>query len=259
MKPNTLRLSSVFIALCFLFTLNTAFASGAKRPSVDDGSTSDASSLRPPESPSSSDGSTEGNSGGSLENTSEATPETTPENTPETIEEKYAHIDQEKVVPAALLSKTLAYYDANLSKIKNKNYIIVIDFKQHNSKKRFYLINMQSGDVEQYLTAHGKNSDTDYDGYATKFSNTDGSLMSSLGFYLTAETYYGDNGYSLRLDGLSTTNSNARARAIVIHGASYVREASLIGRSYGCPALEERYAADVIDTIKGGSLIYADG
>lgn len=235
MRPNTLRLSSVFIALCFLFTLNTVFASGAKRPAVDDGSaSSDSASLRPPESP----------SGGSSE---------------ETIEEKYAHVDQDKIVPPALLSKTLAYYDANQSKIKNKNYIIVIDFKQHNSKKRFYLVNMNTGDVEQYLTAHGKNSDPDYDGYATKFSNTDGSLMSSVGFYLTAETYYGDNGYSLRLDGLSSTNSNARSRAIVIHGASYVRDASLIGRSYGCPALEEQYAADVIDTVKGGSLIYADG
>jgi hypothetical protein len=118
---------------------------------------------------------------------------------------------------------------------------------------------MQSGDVEPYLTAHGRNSDTDFDGYATKFSNTSGSKMSSVGFYLTAETYYGDNGYSLRLDGLSSTNSNARSRAIVIHGASYVREAVLIGRSYGCPALEVRYAADVINTIKGGALIYADG
>lgn len=242
MRPdNTIRLSAVFITLCFLFTLNTAFASGAKRPTVDDGSTSDSASLRPPESPNSSIDT--GNSGGSSES----------------IEEKYYFVDQNKVVPTALLSKTLAYYDANQSKIKNKNYIIVIDFKQHNSKKRFYLVNMNTGDVEQYLTAHGKNSDPDFDGYATKFSNSEGSLMSSLGFYVTAETYYGDNGYSLRLDGLSSTNSNARSRAIVIHGASYVRTASLIGRSYGCPALEEQYAADVIDTVKGGSLIYADG
>lgn len=237
MKPiYAQRLSSVFIALCFLFISNTVLASGAQRPTVDDGSTSGSASLRPPEAPSE-------DSGGSSE----------------TIEEKYSHVDQDQIVPTALLSKTLAYYDANQSKIKNKNYIIVIDFKQHNSKKRFYLINMNTGDVEQYLTAHGKNSDPDYDGYATKFSNSEGSLMSSLGFYVTAETYYGDNGYSLRLDGLSSTNSNARSRAIVIHGASYVRDASLIGRSYGCPALEEQHAADVIDTIKGGSLIYADG
>lgn len=241
MKPNyTHRLSSVFIALCFLFITHNAFALGAKRPATGGSTTSPPTPpVVQPEVPPVDNGSEEGSS--------------------EEIAEKYSYVDQDKIVPAALLLKTLAYYDANLSKIKNKNYIVVIDFKQHNSKKRFYLINMQSGDVERYLTAHGKNSDPDYDGYATKFSNTSGSNMSSVGFYLTAETYNGDNGYSLRLDGLSTTNSKARARAIVIHGASYVREASLIGRSYGCPALEVRYAADVINTIKGGSLIYADG
>ena len=133
----------------------------------------------------------------------------------------------------------------------------IIDFKQHNSKERFYIIDMESGRVESYLTAHGKNSDPDYDGYATKFSNTPDSLMSSLGFYLTAETYYGQNGYSLRLDGLSSTNSNARARAIVIHGADYVKPGKKIGRSYGCPALEMRYHQDLIDRLKGGALLYA--
>lgn len=258
MKPHyTCRLTSVFIVLCLLIISHTAQASGARRPSTGGSSSSGSTPIRPPENPTVDDGSTAGNSGGSSSETPEETPPQ--ENSGETIEEKYSYIDQEKIVPSALLSKTLAYYDANQAKIKNKDYVVVIDFKQHNSKKRFYLINMQSGDVETYLSAHGKNSDPDYDGYATKFSNTNGSLMSSVGFYLTAETYYGDNGYSLRLDGLSTTNSNARVRAIVIHGASYVREASLIGRSYGCPALELRYAADVINTIKGGSLIYADG
>lgn len=242
MRPNiSFRLSSVFIALCFLFISQNAFALGAKRPSTGGSSNSGSTPpVIPPVTP-------------------PIIPPVIDDGSSEGIAEKYSYVDQEKIVPAALLLKTLTYYDANLSKIKNKNYIIVIDFKQHNSKKRFYLINMQSGDVERYLTAHGKNSDPDYDGYATKFSNTSGSNMSSVGFYLTAETYYGDNGYSLRLDGLSSTNSKARSRAIVIHGASYVREASLIGRSYGCPALEVRYAADVINTIKGGALIYADG
>ena len=134
----------------------------------------------------------------------------------------------------------------------------VIDFKQHSSKERFYIIDMESGRVETYLTSHGKNSDPDHDGYATKFSNVPDSLTSSLGFYLTAETYYGSNGYSLRLDGLSSTNSNARARAIVIHGADYVQaDGKKIGRSYGCPALEQRYHQAVINQMKGGTLLFA--
>jgi hypothetical protein len=169
----------------------------------------------------------------------------------------YSYLDPDKIVPAKLLQEAVAYYDANLDKIENQRVIGVIDYKQHNSKERFYIIDMESGRVERYLTAHGKNSDPDFDGYATKFSNIPDSNTTSLGFFLTAETYYGKNGYSLRLDGLSSTNSNARERAIVIHGADYVTPGPKIGRSYGCPAVEMRYHQELIDQIKGGSLLYA--
>lgn len=230
MPTSQMRLFSIAVVLCFFLNLSNAFASGAKRPEAS------------PEDPSS-------------------TPYTplpeAPLIPPETIADKYSHIDQDKIVPARLLTKALNFFEANPTRIKNKRYMGVIDFSQHNSKKRFYIIDMESGEVERYLTAHGKNSDPDFDGMATKFSNTPESLMSSLGHYVTAETYYGEHGYSLRLDGLSTTNSNARRRAIVIHGASYVRDIPLIGRSYGCPALDEDYSTQVIDMIKGGTLIFA--
>lgn len=173
------------------------------------------------------------------------------------LAQDYSHLDPDGLVPKNLLNEALNFYQQNQAKIKNSKLMGVIDFKVHNSKERFFLIDMESGFVETYLTAHGKNSDPDFDGYATKFSNVDGSLMSSLGFYLTAESYYGSNGYSLRLDGLSSTNSNARARAIVIHGADYVSPGGKIGRSFGCPALEERYHQDVIDRLKGGTLLFA--
>lgn len=173
------------------------------------------------------------------------------------LAQDYSHLDPDGLVPKNLLNEALNFYQQNQAKIKNSKLMGIIDFKVHNSKERFFLIDMDSGFVETYLTAHGKNSDPDFDGYATKFSNVDGSLMSSLGFYLTAESYYGSNGYSLRLDGLSSTNSNARARAIVIHGADYVSPGGKIGRSFGCPALEERYHQDVIDRLKGGTLLFA--
>lgn len=173
------------------------------------------------------------------------------------LAQDYSHLDPDGLVPKNLLNEALNFYQQNQAKIKNSKLMGVIDFKVHNSKERFFLIDMESGFVETYLTAHGKNSDPDFDGYATKFSNVDGSLMSSLGFYLTAESYYGSNGYSLRLDGLSSTNSNARARAIVIHGADYVSPGGKIGRSFGCPALEDRYHQDVIDRLKGGTLLFA--
>ena len=86
--------------------------------------------------------------------------------------------------------------------------------------------------------------------------------MSSIGYYVTGETYEGQHGESLRLDGLSATNSNARPRAIVIHGADYVRESIVpqlgrLGRSLGCPALSQQAAPRIIDLIKGGTVVYA--
>lgn len=172
------------------------------------------------------------------------------------VSEAYAHLDKENIVPKALLAKALSYYDANKSRLGNTELIGVIDFSQHSSKERFYIIDMSSGHVETYQTAHGKNSDQNNDGYAERFSNEDGSEMSSQGIYVTAETYYGSNGYSLRLDGKSSTNSNARKRAIVIHPADYVQPGRT-GRSFGCPALDTRYAEELINRLKGGAVIYA--
>lgn len=225
-----IRMIAIYFSFFLLFISGETHAMGAKRPSV------------PPNK----------------------TPAKVPTKTPtvkqptEPVNSNYSHLDPEGLVPKNLLAKTLEYFDYNKSKIKNKNYIVVIDFKQHNSKERFYIIDMQSGHVEKYLTAHGKNSDPDYDGYATTFSNDPGSQMSSVGFYLTAETYQGSHGLSLVLDGLSSTNSNARSRSIVIHGASYVTPGAKIGRSWGCPALDLRYYIEVINQIKGGTLIYAE-
>lgn len=169
----------------------------------------------------------------------------------------FSHLDPDQIVPKKILSAALDYYEKNLDFIPNKRFIGLIDFKQHNSKERFYIVDMESGRVETYLVAHGKNSDPDFDGFATKFSNTPDSLQSSLGFYLTAETYSGAHGYSLRLDGLSRTNYNARARAIVIHAAEYVAPGGKIGRSFGCPAIDVRIHGQLIDQIKDGSLLYA--
>lgn len=174
-----------------------------------------------------------------------------------TIPGDYSYLDPENLIPKNLLTPAVSYYDQLKSRINNKNYLVVIDYKQHNSKERFFLVDMISGHVEKYLTAHGKNSDPDFDGYATAFSNEPNSLMSSLGLFLTAETYIGNHGLSLVLEGLSSTNSNARARAIVIHGASYVTPGEKIGRSWGCPALDLRYTNEVINKIKGGALIFA--
>lgn len=268
---NYLRLLFLTATLS-IGTFSTAHASGAKMPTASDGSViTDTSSSSTPTTPTSGtpelasgSGSTSGSSGsgsGAVTTPPVKTPPvTTPPvaTTPPPISDKYSFLDPGHIVPKTLLAKTLAYFDSNSSKIKNKNVIGVIDFKQHNSKERFYIIDMNTGVVETYLVAHGKNSDPDYDGYATQFSNDSGSLMSSQGFYLAAETYDGSHGYSLKLDGLSSTNSNARSREIVIHPADYVAPGGKIGRSWGCPAVEPRYSVQVINKLKGGSLLYAE-
>jgi hypothetical protein len=136
--------------------------------------------------------------------------------------------------------------------------IAIIDFSQHSSKERFYIIDMKTGNVETFLVAHGKNSDPNHDGFADVFSNKQDSLMSSQGFYITGESYIGKKGHSLRLDGLSSSNSKAREREIVIHGADYVApRIGTIGRSWGCPAVEFRYVDEIIKRIKNGALLLA--
>ena len=174
-----------------------------------------------------------------------------------TIPAGHSHLDPGGRVPRGLLASALAYYDTNRSSLRNPNVITVIDFSQHSSLERMHIIDMRSGRVSSYATAHGQGSDPDGDGFATRFSNTASSKMSSQGIYVTAETYQGENGFSLRLDGKSGTNSNARSRAIVIHPANYVRTGGSVGRSWGCPALDPRFATEVINRIKSGSVIYA--
>lgn len=170
----------------------------------------------------------------------------------------YAYVDPKGLVPDKLLAEALAYFDKNLSKIKNPRYLSVIDFSAHSKNSRLFVIDMNDGSVWALHVAHGSGSDKNHDGFAEKFSNVSGSNASSLGFYMTAETYSGKHGYSLRLDGLSATNSKARSRAIVVHGASYVSDSNVkAGRSWGCPAVSMANRTKLIDKIKGGSLIYA--
>ncbi len=253
-RTHKISMISIFFSLCLIFMSTSSHAMGSKRPSVTPSkkpTTTPAAKpvvVKPPVANSPA-----------IVKTPTPTPAPAPEVTIQpAVDQNYSYLDPDNMVPKNLLSKAVDYFVKNKAKIKNKNFIVVIDFKQHNSKERFYVIDMQSGHVEKYLTAHGKNSDPEYDGYATVFSNTPGSEMSSVGFYLTAETYQGSHGLSLALDGLSPTNSNARSRSIVIHGASYVTPGSKIGRSWGCPALDMRYYVEVINQIKGGTLIYAE-
>lgn len=159
-------------------------------------------------------------------------------------------------IPTRPIELAIQFFDRNAAKFDNHNYLTIIDMQMHSSKDRFFLTNLNTGKVEKYVVAHGRGSDPDHDGFATQFSNLANSNATSLGFYQVSEIYNGKHGYSARLDGLSPTNSNARARAVVVHGADYVKRGlAQMGRSFGCPALDATLATSVISKIKEGSLL----
>jgi len=141
------------------------------------------------------------------------------------------------------------------------HHLAVIDYSLPSTQPRMWVFDVERGRLLfQELVAHGRNTG---ERVAQHFSNIEGSKMSSLGLFQTAETYYGSNGYSLRLRGLDAGfNDNALSRAIVMHGAPYVSEAiaerlGRLGRSWGCPAVRPEVARTVIDTLKGGALLFA--
>lgn len=144
--------------------------------------------------------------------------------------------------------------------IIQKNILTIIDFDLPSTQKRLWVIDMAENKVLFHsLVAHGKNSG---ELNANSFSNENESFKSSLGFFVTNETYQGAHGLSLKLDGLEKNkNDNARNRAIVIHGADYVSEGFIrvhnrLGRSFGCPALPLELTNSIISTIKNKSCLF---
>ena len=145
--------------------------------------------------------------------------------------------------------------------VAHPSTLTVIDYSKSSAAKRLWVFDLRSRALlYEELVAHGKGSG---DRFATAFSNNPESHQSSLGLFETKDTYSGKNGYSLRLKGLDAGfNDKALERAIVMHGAPYVSEkvaTSLgrLGRSWGCPALREAVAHEVIDRIRGNGLLFA--
>lgn len=149
-------------------------------------------------------------------------------------------------------------------KVSNANILTIIDFTLPSSKKRLFVIDVKSFKLlfNSYV-AHGQNSGK---AMCDNFSNTNESLQSSIGFYITSGTYTGKNGFSMYLNGMEKGfNDNAYARSIVMHGADYatagfVKARGYLGRSWGCPAVPPELNKPIIDKIKGGSclFIYSD-
>lgn len=156
----------------------------------------------------------------------------------------------------------IGYYTLQAQgKLSAKKLLSIIDFTKSSCKKRLYIIDLDRLNLKYYTyVSHGKNTGEDR---AEKFSNIMHSNQSSIGFYLTAETYVGTKGYSLKLDGMEKGyNDKLRDRAVVMHEADYVSEKWIkqngrLGRSQGCPALPVEISKEIIDTIKEYTPIFA--
>ena len=145
-------------------------------------------------------------------------------------------------------------------KIKKDNILSILDFSLPSGKKRLFVIDLITEElVFNTYASHGKNSGKIV---PTNFSNQSNSNKSSLGFYITGNTYNGKKGCSLRLEGEELgINNNAFTRGIVVHGAAYVNEniakaQGFVGRSQGCPALPKDQSKHIIDKIKNGSCLF---
>ncbi|WP_207511146.1 murein L,D-transpeptidase catalytic domain family protein [Longitalea luteola] len=144
--------------------------------------------------------------------------------------------------------------------VKNSNILSIVDFSLPSSKKRLFVIDITTGKLLfNTFVSHGRNSGKEM---ATEFSNELNSFKSSLGFYVTGNTYSGEHGYSLRLEGQEAgINDNAFNRSIVMHAANYVNEKVIkvkgfIGRSLGCPAVPPSLHKAIINTIKDGTCLF---
>lgn len=178
-------------------------------------------------------------------------------------EDRIAYLSQKFNINKAAISLAIKGYEKlrELGQISNSMYLTIVDFSKPSNTERFYVIDMLKEQlVIKTLVAHGKNSGALI---PSEFSNKMSSLKSSLGFYVTGNTYRGKHGTSLILDGVEKgINDQAKNRAIVLHGANYVSSNLVsdgqtpIGRSFGCPAVPNNIVKSIIATIKGGTCMF---
>ena len=170
-------------------------------------------------------------------------------------------ITSSRVVRPQLLRRAMAALDAQGSRVR-RDRIAIADFAAPSAQARFHLVDLLNGSSKSFLVAHGSGSDPSHTGWLHRFCNDEGSNASCEGAFLTSNYYVGKHGRSQRLIGLEGTNSNALARAIVVHGAWYsnpdmIRTHGMLGRSQGCFAVAEGDLDQVFARLGEGRMIFA--
>ena len=182
------------------------------------------------------------------------------------LEEASVLYDQINLKEAGLTKKAFEYalkgyyYLLEHHWLAKTNIISICDLSQSSRNKRLYVVDLEQKTVlVNTYVAHGRNSGGEF---ANSFSNNPSSHKTSLGFYVTQDTYYGEHGLSLKIKGMEKGfNDKATGRNIVVHGSEYVgpdflRMNGVSGRSYGCPAVPSDESDEVIDLIKDGSCLF---
>ncbi len=144
-----------------------------------------------------------------------------------------------------------------------KDIVGIADFALPSAMPRLHFADLEKGAVRSFLVAHGRGSDPEHDGFLKSFSNTEGSLATSRGAFITYEWYKGKYGTSIRLGGIDPDNNRALERRIVMHPAWYANAGMLekwgkLGRSDGCFAMAEADFNEALWHLSGGRLLYAD-
>jgi hypothetical protein len=165
-------------------------------------------------------------------------------------------------VAPGLLRCALDALELHRDLIAHRDFLGIADFSLPSRSPRFHLLNLANGSVSSHWVAHGRGSDPAHTGWLEHFSNEPRSNATSAGAYRTDVSYIGAHGHSLRIEGLDPTNSNAAARAIVVHGAWYVSDemigrCGMLGRSEGCFAVSQASLDEVLTRLGPGRLIYA--
>lgn len=181
-------------------------------------------------------------------------------------DKNYVQILYDQINDPELNIEALAQAIKGYSLMRHRNItsgnrvLTIIDYSLPSNSRRFFVIDVSKGSILfKSLVAHGRNSGANY---AVSFSNKKGSHKSSIGFFITGETYHGKHGLSLRLNGLERNiNDNAMERAVVIHAASYVDEEFIkrhgrLGRSYGCPALPIENYESIVNIIRNKTCVF---
>jgi hypothetical protein len=171
-------------------------------------------------------------------------------------------LDPQGLIRKPLLAAAIVALEKHKDRVSDHSRLFITDFSKHSSEARLYRVDMTTGDVTAYRTAHGRGSDPDRSGWARQFSNQPGSYASSVGAYLTLGEGYGlHHGRHIGLDGLDPSNSMAKDRAIIVHSAEYceipfLRENGMLGRSEGCFATASKDLAELLPEMGPGRLLY---